>query len=52
MKAGWCPKCQKITQHTVLETELVKSELCEECQTILQRKWKIPKITLKGEEEA
>ena len=34
---GWCPKCQKITEHLIEETMLLKQETCLECQTPLHK---------------
>jgi len=41
---GWCPKCQKITQHLIEETEVVKIGTCLKCHTLLiSRVWKVAK---------
>lgn len=39
---GWCPKCQKITQHLVEDTLIIHQVSCLECKTLLNKYWKIP----------
>ena len=45
---GWCPKCQKITEHLIEETLLLKQETCLECQTLLYKEWKKVKEKVNG----